>query len=146
MGLLKQNGCPISLDSDGVYEDASGKLWLAVMDMVPGTIANPQGYAVTDDVSTLDAMSYSSAFWVASIVESSAQYLLLSNTLMSASAKKDGTEKDFYWTDGGFVDTTGVVAHLQQQTSSIVTFYNNNDDLTELSAPWSFLFGVMGGG
>ena len=51
MGLLKQNACPISLDSDSVYEDASGKLWLAVMDMVPGTIVNPQGFTVTDDVS-----------------------------------------------------------------------------------------------
>jgi len=142
MGLLKQNACPITLGSeDNVYESASSKLWLAVMDMVPGTIANPQGYTVTDDVSTLDAMSYSSAFWVASIVESAAQYLLLGGTLMSASAEKDGNSKDFYWTDGGFIDTTGVVAHLQQQRTSIVAFYNNNDDLEVLAAPWAFLFG-----
>ena len=58
-----------------------------------------------------------------------------------------------------------MVAHLQQQTSSIVAaskggaasvstphhhlpiqFYNNNNDLEDLAAPWSFLFGVLGSG
>lgn len=149
IGLLKENACPITLDPDTyVYEDAESKLFLAGMDMVGGDITTPQGYQVQDPVSLLDAMSYSSAFWVASIVESSAQMLLLSSTLMETSATSaDGSHtKDFYFADGGFVDTTGVVHHLQQQTNSIVAFYNNNNDLTELSAPWSFLFGVLGGG
>merc|ERR1712107_579289 len=69
-------------------------------------------------------------------------------TLMDGTAccYASGKKKNVYFADGGFVDTTGVVALLQKKTNSIVAFYNNNDDLTELSAPWSFLFGVMGDG
>lgn len=45
---------------------------------------------------------------------------------------------------GGIVDTTGIVAHLQQKASRIVAFYNNNDDLTVLNSSFGYLFGVLG--
>merc|ERR1711998_57314 len=88
-----------------------------------------------DNITLLDAMSYSSAFWAASIIESRVQYLALGNTLMADASSK------LFFLDGGFLDTTGIVALLQQNVSSIIAFYNNNNDLRVLNSSLAFLFG-----
>lgn len=142
-GQLKENKCPISVDSDtGVYPEAESSLYLMSMDVVDGTISSPQGWQIQDEVTTLDAMSYSSAFWAATIVESQIQYALMKSSLMSTEASgANDKKKEFYLMDGGLVDTTGIVAHLQQGTSSIIAFYSNNEDLEDICSPLAYLFG-----
>jgi len=49
-----------------------------------------------------------------------------------------------YAMDGGVVETTGIAALLRTRASTIVAFYNNNDNLNALNATFAFLFGVDG--
>jgi len=130
-GLLKKKACPISLDSSGIYDDAEDNIHMATMEMVSGDIT-PK--LPSTNVTTLDGMSYSSSFWVASIIENSLEYFVFHDSLPHNS--------EYYFTDGGLLDTTGIVALLQQKTQSIIAFYNNNDDLTELNSTFAFLFNV----
>lgn len=130
-GLMKKKACPFSIDSSGIYEDAVDNLHMAIMEMVSGDITPKLN---STNVTTLDGMSYSSAFWVASIIENRVEYLLLRDSLMYNS--------EYYFTDGGLLDTTGIVALLKQKTKSIIAFYNNNDDLSDLNSTLAYLFGV----
>ena len=93
--LFRAKKCPISLHSSGVMKDADKGLSPLWVEMTSLAQTSPKGYALKDDVTRLDAISYSSAFWAASIVESSAQYLLLSSTLYSTEATS-GDDDWFY--------------------------------------------------
>mmetsp|Transcript_4533 Transcript_4533/g.5115 ORF Transcript_4533/g.5115 Transcript_4533/m.5115 type:complete len:241 (-) Transcript_4533:1688-2410(-) len=91
--------------------------------------------------STIQAGSFSSAFWAASIVQSSVQYALLKDALIDLSEPK--SEESFYIMDGGILDTTGIVNLLRQKKERIVALYNNNaGSLTILESPIAYLFGV----
>lgn len=129
-GLMVQKACPISRDSSGIYKDAKDNLRMAVREMVEGVITPD---LPSTNVTALDAMSYSSSYWAASIIENRAEYDVLKHTLEQNS--------DYYFTDGGLIDTTAIVALLQQKTDSIIAFYNNNNDLTVINSSFAFLFG-----
>jgi len=61
------------------------------------------------------------------------KYTLLKHTLEH--------NEDYYFMDGGVLDTTGIVTLLQQNTDSIIVFYNNNNDLTAINSSFAYLFG-----
>lgn len=91
-------------------------------------------------IGRLDAMAFSSAFWVAGIVESATAYTLGKGTLMKTNINPGGK---VYMADGGFIDTTGIVLHLQRRVPRILAFYNNNDDLKTLNSTIAYLFGAV---
>jgi len=138
-GLLSKSGCPISRSSSGVMKNAESDLQVATADMSTMSVSIPSGAKLVDAVSTLEVMSYSSSFWVAGIVESKLEYALGKGSLQSGETD-DGTK--VYFTDGGMIDTTGIVAQLQQRTEHIIAFYNNNDNLEALNSTIAYLFGV----
>ena len=77
--------------------------------------------------SVLDIMAYSSAFWAAGILESSKiEYNLLKSSIPMATFFNN---EDTFIGDGGLVDTTGIVSHLQRKVNKIVAFYDNNSPL-----------------
>ena len=147
---IRQDKCPLSLDSNGDMKSpdaTSGLIPASVRSVGDGTIAIEAhgAYAgafrnISNDPSFTDAVGFSTAFWVANVIDSHVPFWTLRWTLSTLSA----AEKTWYTSDGGNVDTTGIVNLLRTKTSRIVAFYNNNKNLTELKSPIAYLFGVDG--
>ena len=147
---IRQDKCPLSLDSNGDMKSpdaTSGLIPASVRSVGDGTIAIEAhgAYAgafrnISNDPSFTDAVGFSTAFWVANVIDSHVPFWTLRWTLSTLSA----AEKTWYASDGGNVDTTGIVNLLRTKTSRIVAFYNNNKNLTELKSPIAYLFGVDG--
>ena len=153
--LVEKDVCPFSQDSLGVMAGAvEGSLVYASMNMRTGELHTTLPTSRQLDLphkSVLDAMSYSSGFWSASIMESKAQYFFLRNILTTAkvesradddSYSSSSTTSTVYLGDGGLIDTTGIVTLLQKGVTRIVAFYNNNNPLSSLQSPIASLFGV----
>jgi hypothetical protein len=138
--LINKDACPIKQDGQGTMKGAETDLVYANMNMNTGVLKTTRGSELKlDDKSVLDVMSYSSSFWAAGILESSAaKYWLMSGTVPTASLDS----ATVYLNDGGIVDTTGIVSLLQRKTDKIVAFYNNNDPLATLNSTFSDLFGI----
>jgi len=137
--LIGMEVCPIERDGEGVMVDAEKSLVHAAMNMNTGAISSASDLELSlKHSSVLDVMAYSSSFWTASILEDKTQYFFLKGTIPTG----DLGGSDVYLNDGGIVDTTGIVTLLQQQTDTIVSFYNNNDPLATLNSTFADLFGV----
>ncbi len=139
--LAKKNQCPVSTISTGVFKEAQDILVYANMDMTTGEVRAADGGSLKlkhDD--PLDAISYSSSFWTAAILESSTTYFFLHLSIPTGTLDGDTV----YLNDGGLIDTTGIVTHLQNKEPVVIAFYNNNDPLSTLDSPFRFLFGVEG--
>jgi len=165
---LEAKGCPIKRNqSSGVMQTAPEYLHTALVHSTEGgaTLTAELGNGLTllpsssaSGLSLLAASAWSTAFYSASIVESSVQYaaeqlaelagkgLLMTGTASIGTGSTQQKAK-VHLIDGGFVDTTGIVALLQRQTSKILVFYNNNDALAPAGpsgqevATFAYLFG-----
>lgn len=145
-GLLKQSVCPVARNkTTGTLDAAVARdaLEMASLEMSTGRLELQGGPARHFDTppTRLDAMAYSSSFWAAGIVESPMSYGLSRHALERATVEPDGQQ--VYLMDGGILDTTGIVSHLQRRRRVVVAFYTNNDDLVALSSTVAYLFGVQ---
>jgi hypothetical protein len=91
----------------------------------------------------MDGAAWTSAFYAASIIEDSSAYdaeriaeLLNKGVLISAKAHKSNSSKvqTVHIVDGGFVDSTGIVAQLQRQVRRIFVVYVVNRCLGKYNA------------
>jgi len=147
---ISEDSCPLSLDSNGNMKSSvssEGLIPSSFETIGDGTISiDAHGshagayHNATNKVSFTDVVGFSTSFWVANVIDSYLSFWTLSGALSKLSA----SGKSWYTTDGGFVDTTGIVNLLLKKKSRIVAFYNNNQDLTEITSPISYLFGVNG--
>ena len=101
------------------------------------------------ELSTLDVLSYTSAFWAAPLLTAhpilsnlSRRLLLRSNHSEFGIDEPPSSKSGSVILDGGVVDTTGLVGLLQQRTEHIIAFYNNNVPLSKVRSPIAYLFGV----
>ena len=99
-------------------------------------------------MSTLDSLSYSSAFWASAILSRPIPYALFKNLLLRTNRTFFENEADsinansVYIVDGGVIDTTGIVGLLQLKKDHIIAFYNNNMPLNKMESSIAYLFGV----
>lgn len=79
---------------------------------------------------------YADARYIDAVIVSKAELAgvgLLMTATATVGAASSQEKKKVHLIDGGFVDTTGIVALLQRQTSKIMVFCNNNDELKPAS-------------
>lgn len=103
-------------------------------------------------VSILDALSFASAFWVTLILTNKAIYSSLRSMLIKTHRStifrepREGldasTQGDVVFFDCGVIDTTGIIALLEQRADNIIAFYNNNVPLSQMNSSIAYLFGV----
>ena len=103
-------------------------------------------------VSILDALSFTSAFWVTLILTNKAIYSSLRSMLIKTHRStifrepREGldasTQGDVVFFDCGVIDTTGIIALLEQRADNIIAFYNNNVPLSQMNSSIAYLFGV----
>ena len=99
--------------------------------------------SLTQNLTAMDAVTASSSFWNVGLVEGTElEYEATKGWLTHYTAVgSSGKDKKVYAMDGGLIDTTGITSHLRTKERSIVSFYNNNDDLRTLNSTIAFLFG-----
>ena len=131
---LDKPACPLPTDGDGVFPNASNALALVVVEDGKARVSGPLAPRVDPAFPLLDAVAASTKFWSVPVLQS-----WLCRSL--------GQTSSVLFTDGGVVDTTGIVAHLQKRTPRILAFYHDNNQLDEelssstLSSPLAYLFG-----
>lgn len=86
-------------------------------------LSNKHGGKVPPKISTIDALSYSSAFWASNVLANNMINLFFNNMLMRPSIEfieSDRIDKsDVVLMDGGVIDTTGIVGLLKQKKDHI---------------------------
>jgi len=146
-GLLRDSKCPIKRSSSGVIEDngaatslfPGGYETLGQTTAVYGDVVS----SLTQNLTAMDAVTASSSFWNVGLVEGTElEYEATKGWLTHYTAVgSSGKDEKVYAMDGGLIDTTGITSHLRTKERSIVSFYNNNDDLRTLNSTIAFLFG-----
>ena len=165
--VLRASGCPMKRNaSSGVMLDAASSLRHASVEASVNATTGEQQLVfwaanVTlsssqPNLTLLSAAAWSTAFYAAGIVESSTLYAaeqaaeaLGKGTLISTKAHVDARAAEtVHLVDGGFVDSTGIVALLRKGIRRILLCYMNNDALRPSSEPQSelasfaYLFGI----
>eukprot|EP00747_Dinoflagellata_sp_TGD_P199099 gnl/TRDRNA2_/TRDRNA2_72258_c0_seq1.p1 gnl/TRDRNA2_/TRDRNA2_72258_c0~~gnl/TRDRNA2_/TRDRNA2_72258_c0_seq1.p1 ORF type:complete len:452 (+),score=78.66 gnl/TRDRNA2_/TRDRNA2_72258_c0_seq1:24-1358(+) len=165
--VVEQDGLPMQRDlRTGQMLRAKDFLHLGTLEAVPGDaelrlhIAGGLSldHATGANFTLLDGTAWSTSFWAHSVIEDKRVYdaeRLLEEqgrgVLISACAsanKAPGRETMVHLIDGGFVDTTGIVALLQRRASHILTLYGSNECLQAVgsesqceTASVAYLFG-----
>ena len=151
---IKKDKCPLSLDKNGDMKSLD-----ATAGLIPSTATTrPDGSVAIEahgafagafsdaqnNVTFQDILGFSTAFWVSNVVDNRVPFWTLQWTLSQLFSSLSGQRAAWFASDGGNVDTTGIVNLLRSKHSRIVAFYSNNKNMTELASPIAYLFGMNG--
>jgi len=127
----KKDLCPLRADpKSGILANPSGgRLVSAWREMRSGT-TNPS----SETVSARDAISYSSAFWAVDPPFHRHWKFELEKHFMPQS-------KQYYFSDGGAVDISGITTLLQKRAEHVIAFDNDEGDETQKIWMYRTLFG-----
>lgn len=128
VAAVDKPACPLRTDEDGVFPNASEALALAIVEDGAVRVSGPLAPRVDHALPLLDAVAASANFWAMPV-------------LQSWGCRALGKTSSILFADGGVVDTTGIVAHLQQRRPRILAFYHDNNQLQDMPSPLAYLFG-----
>jgi hypothetical protein len=131
--VVEAASCAIKRNkSNGVMLEAAKYLHQAVYEAPSGDITIQNDVTLSSKSASglgiIDAVTFSSAFYAAGIIESAVEYAaevaaeaINKGVLIVGTASRGNStkEKTVYLMDGGFVDTTGIVALLQRKVGKI---------------------------